>query len=140
MFDMLKTLKLYLAKDATINQYCKSRIRAYTIPETADRTDTNILIIPLIAPTPSTYASDKNLTTDYLYQIDVRSKSYEETKLVSEAIRLVMKSIGFGQQDGTDEYDSELKAYFETRRYRGNPYTIDELRHIDKDIEPTLNT
>ena len=59
---------------------------------------------------PSTYASDKNLTTDYLYQIDVRSKSYEETKLVSEAIRLVMKVIGFGQQDGTDEYDSELKA------------------------------
>ena len=140
MFDMLKTLKLYLAKDATINQYCKNRIRAYTIPETADRTDTNILIIPLIAPTPSTYASDKNLTTDYLYQIDVRSKSYEEAKLVSEAIRLVMRSIGFGQQDGTDEYDSELKAYFETRRYRGNPYTIDELRHIDKDIEPTLKT
>lgn len=140
MFDMLKTLKKYLLNDVTINRYCNDRVRAYDIPETANRTDTNILIIPLIPPTPSNYASDKNLTTDYLYQIDVRSKSYDETKLVSEAVRLVMKDIGFGQQDGTDQYDKDLKAYFETRRYRGNPYTIDGLRHIDSDIEPTLKT
>ncbi|MFQ3843037.1 hypothetical protein AABD41_00110 [Staphylococcus pseudoxylosus] len=41
----------------------------------------------------------------------------------------------FRQIDGTyDQYDHEIKIYMDARRYRGNPYTIEELRHIDKDL------
>ena len=72
MFDMLKTLQKYLLNNATIAQHCKGRIRAYTYDETADRSNHYILIDPLVSPQPETYASDTNLTTEYLYQIDVR--------------------------------------------------------------------
>ena len=81
MFDMLKTLQKYLLKNATIAQHCTGRIRAYTYDETADRSNHYILIDPLVSPQPETYASDNNLTTEYLYQIDVRGPNYDVVKL-----------------------------------------------------------
>lgn len=134
MFDMLKTLQKYLLKNATIAQHCKGRIRAYHYDETADTSGTYILISPLIAPQPSTYASDTNLTTEYLYQLDVRGPDYDLVKLIQEEIRKTLWEIGFRQQDGIDQYDHDIKLYLDARRYRGNPYTIEELRHIDKDL------
>lgn len=135
MFDMLKTLKQYLLNNATIAQHCKGRVRAYTYDETADSSNHYILIDPLISPQPETYASDTNLTTTYLYQIDVRGPDYDIVKLLQEEIRQTLWKIDFKQVDGIDDYDRELKIYRDARRYRGNPYTIDELRHIDKDIK-----
>lgn len=131
---MLKTLQKYLLKNATIAQHCKGRIRAYHYDETADTSGTYILISPLIAPQPSTYASDINLTTEYLYQLDVRGPDYDLVKLIQEEIRKTLWEIGFSQQDGIDQYDHDIKLYLDARRYRGNPYTIEELRHIDKDL------
>lgn len=131
---MLKTLQKYLLKNATIAQHCKGRIRAYHYDETADTSGTYILISPLIAPQPSTYASDTNLTTEYLYQLDVRGPDYDLVKLIQEEIRKTLWEIGFRQQDGIDQYDHDIKLYLDARRYRGNPYTIEELRHIDKDL------
>lgn len=127
---MLKTLQKYLLINATVAQYCTGRIRAYHYDETADTSGPYILITPLAAPQPSTYASDVSLTTEYLYQIDVRGPQYDVVKLIQEEIRKTMWDIGFRQQDGIDEYDHEIKIYMDARRYRGNPYTIDELRHI----------
>ena len=134
MFDMLKTLQKYLLKNATIAQHCTWRIRAYHYDETADKSGPYILISPLIAPQPSTYASDTNLSTEYLYQIDVRGPNYDIVKLLQEEIRKTLWEIGFHQRDGIDQYDHEIKIYMDARRYRGNPYTIDELRHIDKEL------
>lgn len=131
---MLKTLQKYLLKNATIAQHCKGRIRAYHYDETADTSGTYILISPLIAPQPSTYASDTNLTTEYLYQLDVRGPDYDLVKLIQEEIRNTLWEIGFRQQDGIDQYDHDIQLYLDARRYRGNPYTIEELRHIDKDL------
>lgn len=131
---MLKTLQKYLLKNATIAQHCKGSIRAYHYDETADTSGTYILISPLIAPQPSTYASDTNLTTEYLYQLDVRGPDYDLVKLIQEEIRKTLWEIGFRQQDGIDQYDHDIQLYLDARRYRGNPYTIEELRHIDKDL------
>ena len=131
---MLKTLQKYLLKNATIAQHCKGRIRAYHYDETADTSGTYILISPLIAPQPSTYASDTNLTTEYLYQLDVRGPDYDLVKLIQEEIRKTLWEIGFRQQDGIDQYDHDIQLYLDARRYRGNPYTVEELRHIDKDL------
>lgn len=131
---MLKTLQKYLLRNATIAQHCKGRIRAYHYDETADTSGTYILISPLIAPQPSTYASDTNLTTEYLYQLDVRGPDYDLVKLIQEEIRKTLWEIGFRQQDGIDQYDHDIQLYLDARRYRGNPYTIEELRHIDKDL------
>lgn len=131
---MLKTLQKYLLKNATIAHHCTGRIRAYHYDETADTSGPYILISPLIAPQPSTYASDTNLSTEYLYQIDVRGPDYDQVKLIQEEIRNDLWQIGFRQQDGIDQYDHEIKIYLDARRYRGNPYTVDELRHIDKEL------
>ncbi|WP_231099007.1 hypothetical protein [Staphylococcus cohnii] len=131
---MLKTLQKHLLKNATIAQHCTGRIRAYHYDETADTPGPYILISPLIAPQPSTYASDTNLSTEYLYQIDVRGPNYDVVKLLQEEIRNTLWQIGFRQQDGIDQYDHEIKIYLDARRYRGNPYTVDELRHIDKEL------
>lgn len=131
---MLKTLQKYLLKNTTIAQHCKGRIRAYHYDETADTSGTYILISPLIAPQPSTYASDTNLTTEYLYQLDVRGPDYDLVKLIQEEIRKTLWEIGFRQQDGIDQYDHDIQLYLDARRYRGNPYTIESLRHIDKDL------
>lgn len=134
MFDMLKTLQKYLLKNATIAHHCTGRIRAYYYDETADTSGTYILISPLIAPQPSTYASDTNLSTEYLYQIDVRGPNYDQVKLIQEEIRKTLWQIGFRQQDGIDQYDHDIKIYLDARRYRGNPYTTEELRYIDKEL------
>lgn len=134
MFDMLKTLQKYLLKNATIAHHCTGRIRAYHYDETADTSGTYILISPLIAPQPSTYASDTNLSTEYLYQIDVRGPNYDQVKLIQEEIRKTLWQIGFRQQDGIDQYDHDIKIYLDARRYRGNPYTTEELRYIDKKL------
>ncbi|MDW4486463.1 hypothetical protein [Staphylococcus saprophyticus] len=134
MFDMLKTLQKYLLKNATIAHHCTGRIRAYHYDETADTSGTYILISPLIAPQPSTYASDTNLSTEYLYQIDVRGPNYDQVKLIQEEIRKTLWQIGFRQQDGIDQYDHDIKIYLDARRYRGNPYTTEELRYIDKEL------
>lgn len=131
---MLKTLQKHLLKNATISQHCTGRIRAYHYDETADTSGPYILISPLIAPQPSTYASDTNLSTEYLYQIDVRGPNYDVVKLLQEEIRNTLWQIGFRQQDGIDQYDHEIKIYLDARRYRGNPYTVNELRHIDKEL------
>ncbi|MDU9418054.1 hypothetical protein RCL10_05855 [Staphylococcus lloydii] len=134
MFDMLKTLQKYLLKNATIAHHCTGRIRAYHYDETADTSGTYILISPLIAPQPSTYASDTNLSTEYLYQIDVRGPNYDQVKLIQEEIRKTLWQIAFRQQDGIDQYDHDIKIYLDARRYRGNPYTKEELRYIDKEL------
>ncbi|MDW4058642.1 hypothetical protein [Staphylococcus saprophyticus] len=131
---MLKTLQKYLLKNATIAHHCTGRIRAYHYDETADTSGTYILISPLIAPQPSTYASDTNLSTEYLYQIDVRGPNYDQVKLIQEEIRKTLWQIGFRQQDGIDQYDHDIKIYLDARRYRGNPYTTEELRYIDKEL------
>lgn len=134
MFDMLKTLQKYLLKNATIAQHCTGRLRAYHYEETADTSGPYILITPLAAPQPDTYASDTNLSTEYLYQIDVRGPNYNIVKLLQEEIRVTLWNIGFRQQSGIDDYDPDIKIFLDARRYLGNPYTIDELRHIDKDL------
>lgn len=134
MFDMLKTLQKYLLKNATIAQHCTGRLRAYHYEETADTSGPYILITPLAAPQPGTYASDTNLSTEYLYQIDVRGPDYNIVKLLQEEIRVTLWNIGFRQQSGIDDYDPDIKIFLDARRYLGNPYTMDELRHIDKDL------
>ncbi|MEV5924452.1 hypothetical protein AB0L32_09165, partial [Micrococcus luteus] len=60
---------------------------------------------------------------------------YDIVKLLQEEIRQTLWNIDFKQVDGIDDYDKELRIYRDARRYRGNPYTIDELRHIDKNIK-----
>ena len=134
MFDMLKTLQKLLLKNATIAQHCKGRIRAYTLDETVDTNGTLILIIPLNSPKPSTFASDTSLTSQYLYQINVRGTDRDNVQLISEEVKNVLWNIDFKYEDGTDEYDVDKKLYEVKNRYRGNPYTIDALRHLDKDV------
>ena len=131
------TTKIY---DAIINNeeimkhVPKNNIKFFDYPNAQEIKDIVIVIDPLDTPKPDDFADNDNLTYEYLYQIDVRGPNYDVVKLLQEEIRQTLWSIGFKQVDGTDEYDTDLKLYMDARRYRGNPYTIDGLRHIDKHI------
>ena len=117
--------KIYdaLKVDPLIQEKVGNRIKFYEYPSTGDITGPIIVIDPLDTPIPSDYADNKWLTEDYLYQIEVWSKSLEDTKMIADRIRQVMWSINFGQSgSGVDEWDKDTGIYRDARRYRGKVY------------------
>nr|WP_263313614.1 hypothetical protein [Mammaliicoccus sp. Marseille-Q6498] len=131
MLDMINIVKSHLLKNDVIATHCTGRIRAYHYDETSDTKGPYILISPLMPPQPTTYASDKNLTMEYLYQIDVRTDNEKQAKMLSEEIRKTMWTIGFRQQrGGLDDYDHTVNRFLDARRYLGKPYTIEGLQNL----------
>ena len=119
--------KIYeaLNVDTLIQEKVGNRIKFYEYPENGDITGPIIVIDPLDAPLPADFADNKWLTEDYLYQIEVWSKTLADTKLIADRIRHVMWSINFGQSGGgVDEYDKDFGIYRDARRYRGKVYVI----------------
>ena len=65
----------------------------------------------------------------------IRAYTYDETADRSNHYILIDPLVTPQPETyASDEYDTDLKLYMDARRYRGNPYTIDGLRHIDKNI------
>ena len=117
--------KLYdaLMADPLIQQKVGKRIKFYEYPATGDVSGVRIVIDPLDSPTASDFADNKWLTEDYLYQIEVWSKSMTDTRTIADRIRKVMWSINFRQYGGgLDEWDKETGIYRDARRYRGKVY------------------
>lgn len=121
IFEICDALK----KDSYIIEHVEDRIKAYRYPKPEDLHAPHIIIDPLNVPVPGDYGDDTWLTDDYLYQIEIWSHDYEVTKEVSKRIRVVMWDLGFGQQEGTDEYDEDFNIYRDARRYRGKAYRED---------------
>lgn len=101
------------------------RIKFYEYPEPKDVEETHIIIDPISAPVPATFADDKWLTDDYMFQIDVWSKDLEERNLIANTIRKIMWKLNFRQTDGMDEYDNDYDIFRDARRYRGKSYRKD---------------
>lgn len=114
-----------LKQDSYIKEHVADRIKAYQYPKPEDLRAPHIIIDPLNVPVPNDFADDIWLTDDFLYQIEVWSHDYKITKEVSHRIRLALWDIGFGQQEGTDEYDDDFSIYRDARRYRGKAYRKD---------------
>ncbi|MEB6569081.1 hypothetical protein [Staphylococcus auricularis] len=137
MIDMIELIYLHLMKSDMISEQCKGRIKFYDYPETGDTSAPYILISPIGAPLPGEFASNKELTTDYIFQIDVRGSDRKQVKALQEEIKRMMELIDFHVIGGTDQYDSDIKIFLDGRRYQGQPYTDEALKHIDKDIAHT---
>lgn len=110
--------------DSLIQEKVGTRIKFYEYPATGDVKNTYIIIDPLDTPKPSDYADNKWLTEDFLFQIEVWSRSLTDRDLVAKQIRTVMwNKLGFAQYGGgIDEYDKDLNIYRDGRRYRGKAY------------------
>lgn len=117
--------KIYdaLRADPLIRDKVGNRIKFYEYPATGDVTGPQIIIDPLDSPMAADFADNKFLTDDYLYQIEVWSKSMADTKAIANRIRIAMWHINFRQNGGgMDEWDKDTGIYRDARRYRGKVY------------------
>jgi Protein of unknown function (DUF3168) len=110
--------------DSLIQSKVGERIKFYEYQAAGDVTGPCIVIDPLAPPLPGDYADNTWLTDDYLFQIEVWSKSLEDTESIAKQIRQVMwKVLGFAQTGtGIDEWDQDTGVYRDARRYRGKTY------------------
>lgn len=97
-------------------------IKYYQYPATGDMSGTYVVIDPLDVPIPSDYADNDWMTDEFLYQIEVWSKSPAEKETIANRIRDIMWDLNFSQGSGADEYDKDLKIYRDARQYRGKKY------------------
>lgn len=118
MKDMIDIITAAMSKNETIAEECADRIKPYIYPETADTSKPFITICPLNPPVAAFYASDKNLSYEFFYQIDVQSLDRKKCKLVQSEVKKVMEELGFTQQsNGLDEFFKDTKRYVDARRY-----------------------
>lgn len=129
MKDMLSTIYEAMIKKSTILAECEGRIKYYVYAETGDTSQPFIVIRPLSPPVASNYASDKNLSYSFAFQIDVQSHDRMKCKLIQNAVKSVMDELDFTQQsnDGLDEYFEETKRFVDARRY----FKVSELYDTD---------
>lgn len=114
-----------LKEDTYIAEKAEERVKAYQYPKPENLHAPHIIVDPLDVPIPGDFGDDTWLTDDFLYQIEAWSHDYEVTKKLSQRIRTVLWELGFGQQEGTDEYDEDFKIFRDARRYRGKKYRED---------------
>lgn len=118
MKDMMEMISNALKENNTIAAECEDRIALYIYPENWDAAKPFITIRPLQPPKASNYASDKNLSYEFYYQIDVQSYDRMKCKGIQAAIKEVMEGLKFSQQPGgLDDYFEETRRYVDARRY-----------------------
>lgn len=120
MTDMLTKIYNQLVTNSIISDKCLNRIKNYTYPETADVSKPYMIIIPLDVPAPYSYGSDTELSTEFIYQIDVQGEDRKEVKIIQQQVKAEMAKLDFKQmRNGLDEYFQETNRYVDARRYTG---------------------
>ena len=118
MKDMLDIVYNALMANETIKNECAGRIKYYIYPEEADTTQPFITIRPLKPPNVANFASNKNLSYAFSYQLDVQSYDRKKCKEIQREIKKVMEKLGYTQESGgLDEYFEETERYVDARRY-----------------------
>ncbi len=134
------TMEMYealLADTELMKHIEKKNIKFQDYPNAQEITDTAIIIDPLIAPNPTDYADNENLTYEYLYQIDVFVKQNKNVKGRSLCewlilrVQKVLRSNGF-IDTGTGvkpEFNKEFSLHRQTKRFERKIYT-EEMEQI----------
>ena len=118
MKDMIDIVGDALSKNSVIAAECEDRIASYFYPENWDATKPFITIRPLNPPQAVNYASDKNLSYQFYYQIDVQSHDRIKVKDIQAAVKEVMEGLRFSQQPGgLDTFFEETQRFVDARRY-----------------------
>lgn len=109
-----------LKTDPLIQAKVGSRIKFYEYPETGDMNGPYIIIDPLATPRPVRTGDNKRIVYEYFYQIDVWSKSLDDTNKIMEIVSDILWNIGFGENGGgVDEYDSDTAIHRQAKRFIG---------------------
>lgn len=117
--DVLMNIYNILITDTYIAGKATGRIKFYEYPATADVTVAYIVIDPLSPSLDSDYADDEVIAEEYLFQIDVWTKSRTDTEELSKRIKSILRKEGYLYfAGGVNEYDKETKIYRDARRYR----------------------
>lgn len=118
--DMLLNIQQRLTANPRLLELAGNRIRAYEYPEQADHDHLFIVIAPLAPPIPAEAGSDKALSLEFTYQINVEGKNREEVREAQHLIANEMSAFNFAQMSGgMDEYFHETERFVGARRYRG---------------------
>lgn len=127
MKDMMMEIYNALIADETIStKVGKSGIKFFEVPETYDTTKPFVIIDALANIQSAYFSSDKEISVQVSYQINVESTNRMLTKEIAKAVKDVMWSLKFGQlTGGLDEYFAETKRFVDARRYRKNTNIYD---------------
>lgn len=124
MNDMLMKIYNQLVENTTIKTLVENRIKFYVIPETLEVPF--VCIRPLDVPVPNQYGSDKEISMQLTYQIDVETIKRMDAKVLQFEIKKEMLKLGFFQlNEGLDEYFEETKHFIDARRYRATTKLYD---------------
>lgn len=123
---MLEIVYQALIDDDYIKSKADRNIKYYEYPKVDEIDNPKIIIDPLDGSIPKDFADNTWTTLDFQLQIDVWSKSRQDTQNLADKIRSIMwNELGFHQNDGTNEYDSDTEIFRNARRYRGKLYRED---------------
>lgn len=123
--DMMMIIYNAMMADDYIKQQASGRIKFYDYPQAGDVTQPYIVIDPLGPPIYSDYGDNKPLYDEYLYQVDVWTKSRLTTKELANRVSKIMRNLGYGYFAGAlDEYDKDTKIFRDARRYKGKAETL----------------
>lgn len=130
---MIWEIHRVITADPLISMLVGERIKFYEYPPSGDVTGSWIIVDPIGPPLPTDYADDKPTAYEYLYQIDVWSKTETEQKNIARQIGEVLRrELGAGQYGtGVDEWDKDLNIFRDGRRYKLKEYLLDQEEEIE---------
>lgn len=112
-----------LIANESIKKQVGNRIKFYDYPETGDVSGPHIIIDPLSPPLAADYADDTWLTWDYLFQLDVWSKSRKISDSLMKEVQEVLWEAGFSDAgSGMDEWDKSTGIFRQVKRFEGKIY------------------
>ncbi|MCH1723574.1 hypothetical protein MKK30_07975 [Lactococcus formosensis] len=125
MKDMLDEISSSLKKDDHLKNIC---IKSFERPESLEKGESSIVIIPLGPPQQIAKGSNKSLSKHFIYQINVEGAQRMEAKNIQRKVELILQSIGFYQAEGgLEEYFKETTRYVDARVYEGNSMLYEDF-------------
>ena len=120
MSMMTKIFEEFLKSDKLKSIDDFGGIKDFVRPEELASNASSVVIIPLTSPEQVEFASDTPLRKRFLFQVNVETTDYDETKSVAREVEKAMLALSFFQQSGgLDEYFEETGRYVDARTYRG---------------------
>ncbi len=128
--DILNEVYKILTSNSFIQSEVEDRIKFCEYPESGDKNGPIIVIDEVDSDSPSDYADDVWLTSDYFIHIEVWTQG-ENGRTKRDTIAKEIRSIMWNElrfkhvSSMKPEYDSRTKTWRDARRYRGKLYRKD---------------
>lgn len=125
MKDMLDEISNSLKKEDYLKNIC---IKSFERPESLEKGESSIVIIPLGPPQQIAKGSNQSLSKHFIYQVNVETAKRMEAKNIQRKVEIILQSIGFYQAEGgLEEYFKETNRYVDARVYEGNSMLYEDF-------------